>query len=154
MQNINELIEALKEGKYIRPKDRTHRICTTTPRLTVEYVDGTKDKVEGDETYFYGGMDIDPTKEVSSIRISGYGSSKTYEVAYMYFNPQCNRCFAKLTNGTSTDFSPCLTDFIYYEYEIITKDDIKRETLMNQKPLEVTMDEVHAKFGRLVRIIR
>jgi hypothetical protein len=153
MNNVNELIEALKKGKYIRPVKRKHMISTSAPLLVVKYKDGKEDRIQGDERYFYGGMDIEPTKEVESVRIVGYSSSKTYEVAYIYFNPQCNRCFAKLTNGTSTDYSPSLTDFIFFDYEVVTKEDIAREVLMNREPLEVTMDEVHAKFGRPVTIV-
>lgn len=78
------------------------------------------------------------------MKVVGRSSFDVYDVAYYYFNPQCNRCLAKLTNGEITDYSPSFIDLVWNEYEILDKKDVINK---------VTLNEIYAKFGRVVQII-
>ncbi len=142
--DVNKLIQALYDGKIVRRKDGTDRISTRIPIIKVIYTDGTYDYAKENDTYFYNGVSIPINKEIKEVKVVGESSFKVYEVAYYYFNPQCNRCLAKLTNGDIIDHSPSFVDFVWNEYEILDKD--------NFIP-KVTMEEVHAKFGRIVEIV-
>ena len=162
--NINKLIEAMNDGKYIRPKhNRKLRVTTTVPTLRVTYVDPKLEKtINGfidhypkiSETYFTEeGATIKNPQNIESLKIVGSSSFKTYEIEYIYFNPQCNRTLAKCTNGYVIDYGLNLTKFFYEEFEIITKEQIEKEKLENKPVKKVTMEEVYAKFGYPVEII-
>lgn len=145
--DVEKLIEALSKGKKVRRKDGTDKILTSVPVIKIEYNDGTYEYCEGDEGYFYDGVKVKLKENINNIKIVGSSSYKTYDVSYYYFNPQCNRCFAKLTNGNITDYTPSLVDFYWNEYEII--DETKENNI-----LKVTMEDVYAKFGRIVEIVK
>lgn len=151
--DLNELIEALCEGKYIRPKNSTMRVCTSVPILRVDYLDSEKDGkyrsnyLDINEYYFKQGFEIPDLNDIKSIRVVGEASYKVYEIDYIYFNPQCNRTLAKCKCGYITDYPMNLARFIYDEFEILTKEKVSSE------PVKITMEEVIAKFGYPVEII-
>lgn len=149
-QDITQVIQWLKEGKKIRPKNRTLKILTDAPIIKVTYLDGNYEysKFTPNNEYFnnkFTKLEIPIGKEVNEVAVCGIGNSKTYDVQYIYFNPQCNRTLCKLENGHITDYPFDLTDFIWDEFEVVTNE--------NMKPLEMTMKELELHFGIPLRII-
>jgi hypothetical protein len=147
MQDINIVIQWLKEGKKIRPKQRNMMIQTSAPCIKLTFKDGTS-KLSGfsptSDYYGAGWIEVQANdKDIAKVEIVGYGSDRVYKVEYIYFNPQCNRTLCRLTTGETADYPFDLTDFIYDEFEIVT----------DVEPLLLTLKEVELKFGRPVRII-
>jgi hypothetical protein len=142
--DVNALIQAMRNGKKIRPKDGLLRVCTSVPIVRVTYKDGKENSLDFNEDYFYNKFEIPNHSEVVKVNVVGSSSYKTYEIQYIYFNSQCNMCLAKLANGDTTDYPLNLTRFLYDEFEIVEDKDLVRK---------VTLDEVYAKFGYKVEIV-
>jgi hypothetical protein len=143
--DVNKLIEALAQGNRIRPKSGTLKISTSIPVVKVTYKNKESKYLDLDENYFFNKFEIPKGEEVTNVHVVGLGSYKLYQVDYIYFNPQCNRCLVKLTDGNVTDYPLNLTTFLYNEFEIVPKNKPKRQ---------VTLSEVYAMFGGEVEIVR
>ena len=152
--NIEQILDDLKNGMLLIRKNGTDKISRSYPVVRIEDKNGQAKYIEKKDVYL---SDIDCSGDsidkISKVSIVGTSSGPSYEVEYYYFNPQCNRCFAKLTNGCYIDHSPSLIDLMWNEYETITKEQYKIYKLeKEEEPLEVTMEDVYIKFGRKVTI--
>lgn len=150
-QDFNIVLKWLSEGKKIRPKNRKLLLSTNKPIIKCEYVDGMYEYSDFTPTEYYFNkqfveVSIDKSKQVKKVSICGIGSGKTYEVLYIYWNPQHNRTLCKLENGHITDYPFNLTDCMYYEFEVV-------EDYQMLPVKEITKKELELHFGRPLRII-
>ncbi|EPB8173187.1 hypothetical protein ACRTAL_002363 [Clostridium perfringens] len=152
--NLEYILNNLRKGKFLIRKDGKDKVGRSYPIIKIENKNGESKYIEKQDIYL---SDIDCSEnnidKINKVSIVGYSSGENYEVEYYYFNSQCNRCFAKLTNGCYIDYSPSLIDLMWNTYEVISKEEYKIYKLeQKEEPLEVTMEDIYIKFGRKVTI--
>lgn len=76
----------------------------------------------------------------------GCQNTKWYKIKYYYCNPQMNRTFAMLENGTTVDTNIDVLDFIYGGFvEYTGKED--------ETPKRMTLREVENELGYKIELI-
>lgn len=145
MNNINNFILEMKKGKLLVRTNGKDCISSNTNTFIIKSKT-KKEFIDSNVEYYKNGTELFIKPDMESIKLVGTGSGDVFKVKYYFFNPQCNRCFAKLENGKVIDHSPDLIDFIYNNYKIVDKDYF-------DEIQEVTMEDVYRKFGRYVKIV-
>lgn len=112
-----EILTLLSEGKKLKVNQRF--VYPPTPMMNVIHDGGIKDFVEltGIPLSKFG--DYSPERKgvvLESLTISGYSDGISKKIEYVYANPQMNRLFAHLEDGTEEDYDWSILD-IYSGYQ-------------------------------------
>ena len=113
---LMEILTLLSEGKKIKVNKR---FCyPLTPIMNIVHDGGIKDMVELTGVPLRKFGDYSPERKrvvLEALTISGYGTSISKNIEYVYANPQMNRLFAVLEDGTKEDYDWSILD-IYSGY--------------------------------------
>ena len=77
----------------------------------------------------------------------GCQESRWYPIKYYYCNPQMNRTFAMLENGSSVDTDIGILDFLY-GYFVEYVEEIKKEI-----PRKMTLKEIEKELGYAIELL-
>lgn len=129
--NFSRAYKLLKEGKKI--KVNMNFVYPSIPTLTFTSRDGvSSDQFEIDcipknefETY----MAEKPVPMLDTVAVTSYRNGEAKKIRYVYANPQMNRLFAVLEDGTTEDFKWSILDLCSFEGEYIEQDVIRVEFL-------------------------